>query len=406
MCHVPDHIKVHKDVQAIIDARKIMLETEEGITMGFAEALAFGALMTPFYPGQHFGTKGIAVQDRHLAHADDILGIKLVKHPTVHVRLSGQDCIRGTFNQRHAAIMCQETGKQYWQLNNLFCEEQATLQVCNSSLSEAAVLAFEYGYSLENDLALTIWEAQFGDFANVAQHIIDNFIVAGEAKWKNTSALVLLLPHGYDGQGPEHSSGRVERFLQLVDDDESDIPGHGLFNMDEIRSGFEALDVSKDGVVQRHELVMAIAQLLQISNTLRIERALSELMFEHGYADDIDITLDVWTKLMMAWLQYNSERTCNMSVVYPSTPAQYFHALRRQVHRSYAKPLVLMSSKYLLHHKPCVSSLKDLGPGTLFLRVIAEGDRGDNLNFKFEKYELEPPEKIKRVIFCTGKVGN
>ena len=137
----------------------------------------------------------------------------LVDHPTVHVRLSGQDCERGTFNQRHALIVDQKTNKHIWPLRTLSPNtEHEEVHICNSNLSEAATLAFEYGYSLENENALVLWEAQFGDFANVAQAVIDNFILSGEDKWNVQSSLVMLLPHGYEGAGSEHSSARPERF--------------------------------------------------------------------------------------------------------------------------------------------------------------------------------------------------
>lgn len=207
---------------------------------------------------------------------DDLprVGLSMVPHPNVHIRLSGQDVIRGTFNHRHAAIFDQDTEQPYFQLNNMLGEEEdshssSNLVVVNSSLSEAAVLAFEYGYSLGNELALTLWEAQFGDFSNVAQSIIDNFIASGESKWNNWSALVLLLPHGYDGQGPEHSSARMERFLQLLDECENTIPGDiDESNRDEILATFDRLiegggvDVSYDEhnepMISRNKLVDAL----------------------------------------------------------------------------------------------------------------------------------------------------
>ena len=256
---------------------------------------------------------------------------------TVNLILS----IRGTFNQRHTAIVCQRTGREYWQLNNMGEAEHATLSVCNSSLSEAAVLAFEYGYSLSNEMALVLWEAQFGDFANVAQAIVDNFIVSGEPKWNNRSSLVILLPHGHDGQGPEHSSARLERFLQLVDDDPDEIPGQGQFSREEIENGFALLDVKKEGVINRKQLVDAIVKYVPNSNSQRVDLTLSELLsdMEYGSSDpsasssNQGITLSTWSSLMTRWLQTNSERRHNIVVVAPSTPAQYFHCLRRQIHR-------------------------------------------------------------------------
>ena len=200
LLEVPEDMVLHPDIKHLLNQRRKMVDTKEGITMAFAEALAFGCLMKKF-----------EVEEEPETPLN-------IEHPTVHVRLSGQDSVRGTFNQRHAKLVCQKTSRGYWQLNNMKVKEQASITVCNSALSEAAVLGFEYGFSLSNEMALTVWEAQFGDFANVAQSIIDNFIVSGESKWANNSSLVMLLPHGYDGQGPEHSSARLERFLQAVDD--------------------------------------------------------------------------------------------------------------------------------------------------------------------------------------------
>jgi 2-oxoglutarate dehydrogenase complex dehydrogenase (E1) component-like enzyme len=237
-----------------------MLRTGKGITLAFAEALAFGTLLVRYTPSHHPGRLGIEPSERSL---DDDLGsqdsdlgalgvmssattpedkFERLMHPTVHVRLSGQDCVRGTFNQRHATIFCQDSARGFTQLNHIKgVDGQASISVCNSTLSEAAVLAFEYGYSLGNELVLTIWEAQFGDFANVAQSIIDNFVVSGESKWEVASSLVMLLPHGYDGQGPEHSSARIERFLQLMDDPEDSMPGHSQESKSEMEAGFDML---------------------------------------------------------------------------------------------------------------------------------------------------------------------
>ncbi|XP_071454032.1 2-oxoadipate dehydrogenase complex component E1 [Hetaerina americana] len=224
------------------------------------------------------------------------------------VRISGQDVGRGTFSHRHAMIIDQKTNEIYIPLNNLVAGQKAHLEVCNSILSEEAVLAYEYGISITNPNILTIWEAQFGDFFNGAQIQIDTMVSSGETKWLLESGLVMMLPHGYDGAGPEHSSCRLERFLQLSDSSE----------------------IAPDG-------------------------------------EDV-----------------------NLQIVNPTTPAQYFHLLRRQMIRNYRKPLIIASPKILLRLAAATSSLKDMGPQTTFQSVI-----GDN---------VANPDTVRRVVFVCGKM--
>ncbi len=265
---IPETFNPHRTIRRLLEAKQKMLETGEGIDWATGEALAFGSLL------------------------DD----------GIHVRLSGQDSGRGTFSQRHAVLVDQQTEERYLPLNNI-SPEQAPFEVHDSLLSEAAVLGFDYGYSLAEPNALVLWEAQFGDFVNGAQVIIDQFIASGESKWLRMSGLVMLLPHGYEGSGPEHSSARLERFLQLCGDD-------------------------------------------------------------------------------------------NMQVANLTTPANYFHILRRQIHRNFRKPLIIMTPKSLLRHKRAVSKLSEFGPGSSFHRVLLD-DAEDT---------LVADNKIERVILCSGKV--
>jgi 2-oxoglutarate dehydrogenase E1 component len=271
---VPEALHVHRTIARLMQAKRQMIETGEGIDWATGEALALGTLLDEGFP----------------------------------VRLSGQDSSRGTFSQRHSTLVDQETEERYVPLNHIG-EGQAEFEVIDSLLSEEAVLGFEYGYSLAEPRALVLWEAQFGDFANGAQVIIDQFIASGEMKWLRMSGLVLLLPHGFEGQGPEHSSARLERYLQLSADD-------------------------------------------------------------------------------------------NMQVANCTTPANYFHILRRQLHRNFRKPLVLMTPKSLLRHKRAVSKLAEFGPGSSFHRVLwddAQTSPGSTI-------ALVADEEIKRVVLCTGKV--
>ncbi|SFC95651.1 2-oxoglutarate dehydrogenase E1 component [Tropicimonas isoalkanivorans] len=269
----PDGFPLHKTVGRLLEAKKEMFDSGQGFDWATGEALAFGSLLTEGYP----------------------------------VRLAGQDSTRGTFSQRHSGFVNQETEERYYPLNHIR-EGQAHYEVIDSMLSEYAVLGFEYGYSLAEPNALTLWEAQFGDFANGAQIMFDQFISSGESKWLRMSGLVMLLPHGFEGQGPEHSSARLERFLQLCGQD-------------------------------------------------------------------------------------------NWIVANVSTPANYFHIMRRQLHRSFRKPLVLMTPKSLLRHKLCVSKRKDFVEGSSFHRVLwDDAETGDNA------IQLKPDDQIKRVVMCSGKV--
>jgi len=273
--NIPSEINSHKTITKILDLRKQSVLKKKGIDWGTAEALAFGSLLEEGYP----------------------------------VRLVGQDSGRGTFSQRHSVLRNQLDNSRYIPLNNI-SKNQKKFEIVDSFLSEFAVLGFEYGYSLVEPGTLTIWEAQFGDFANGAQIIIDQFIASGERKWSRASGLVMLLPHGYEGQGPEHSSGRLERFLQLCGQD-------------------------------------------------------------------------------------------NLQVMNCTTPANYFHALRRQIHRDFRKPLIIMTPKSLLRNKLCVSNLDDFGKKNSFHRVLWDHaiDPKENSFIKLKK-----SEKIKKVILCAGKI--
>ncbi|KIY43218.1 2-oxoglutarate dehydrogenase, E1 component [Fistulina hepatica ATCC 64428] len=282
----PNGFNVHKNLARILSTRGKTVKEGTNIDWSTAEALAFGTLALE----------------------------------RIHVRVSGQDVERGTFSQRHAVLHDQVTEQQYVPLNDLG-SNQARFVICNSSLSEYGTLGFELGYSLVSPDALTIWEAQFGDFANNAQCIIDQFIAAGERKWLQRTGLVVNLPHGYDGQGPEHSSARLERFLQLCDD--------------------------------------------------------------HPYAYPTPEKIE------------RQHQDCNMQVVYPTTPANYFHVLRRQINRDFRKPLINLFSKNLLRHPKARSNLSEMVGDKTFQRYIPEPHLED---------ALVPPENIRRHIFCAGQV--
>ena len=271
---LPSDFRAHKTVAKLLEKRRDMVDSGVGIDWGMAEHLAFGTLCK----------EGIAV------------------------RLSGQDCERGTFSQRHSVVLDQESERRYTPLRHI-AADQGRFEVINSMLSEEAVLGFEYAYTLAEPMSLVCWEAQFGDFANGAQVIFDQFLSAGERKWLRMSGLVCLLPHGYEGQGPEHSSARLERFLQLSAED-------------------------------------------------------------------------------------------NWQVANCTTPANYFHILRRQIHRKFRKPLILMTPKSLLRHKRVISNIEEFGPGMSFHRILWD----DAQSRSDAGIKLQPDADIKRVVLCSGKV--
>ncbi len=272
---VPNSVDIHKTLKRVYEARRETIETGQNIDWATAESLAFASLLDEGFP----------------------------------IRLSGQDSVRGTFSQRHSGIVDQTTEERYMPLNNLG-GDASHFEVIDSALSEEAVLGFEYGYALSDPNTMVMWEAQFGDFVNGAQVVIDQFISSGERKWLRMCGLTMLLPHGYEGQGPEHSSARLERFLQQCAED-------------------------------------------------------------------------------------------NMQVANCTTPANYFHILRRQMHRSFRKPLILMTPKSLLRHKKAVSTIKDMAEGSSFHRVLLDDAQ---TRPEVSGITIKGDKDIRRVIVCSGKV--
>ena len=272
---IPLDFDVHKTLKKIFDARMNSIKDGRAIDWSTAESLAFGTLLTEGFS----------------------------------VRLSGQDSGRGTFSQRHAVLRNQNNHERYIPLNNI-SKGQKNFEIIDTLLSELAVLGFEFGYSISEPETLVLWEAQFGDFANGAQIIIDQFITSGESKWGRASGLVMLLPHGYEGQGPEHSSARLERFLQLCAGE-------------------------------------------------------------------------------------------NIQVVNCTTPSNYFHVLRRQMHREFRKPLIIMTPKSLLRHKKCVSNISEFSKKSTFHRVL-EDDAYSKINNLLSLKKRD--DQIKKVVMCSGKI--
>lgn len=402
--------ELHPHVKAMFDARRRAVEPEAqagtgSIDWATAEAFAFASLLmhpcekrwenhVPWWTGENDEGNPIG------SHA--------------HVRLSGQDCVRGTFNQRHAAIYCNRTSLEHVPLDNIGLGPQDKFRAANSPLSEHAVLGFEYGFSVEaGKEALVLWEAQFGDFANNAQVIIDQFICSGEERWGQQSNLVLLLPHGYEGQGPDHSSARPERWLAAANDDPDSLPGNAEADVALAERTFAALGPDEKDYIKLENIRSMLESTGSDTEGKGSENA-SQVPLQDdkgGMWDDIESYFGSSGKVHRRdWVRYMRRRArasvtadANFIMVQPSTPAQYFHALRRQMSSPYMKPLVVLTPKTLLHHKHCASKLLDFAPKSSFRRVIADGDAGDDVT-RHANIPLKPNNEIKRVVLCTGKI--
>ncbi|DBA67070.1 hypothetical protein WJX79_005030 [Trebouxia sp. C0005] len=406
ICNLPMHFTPHQHTQKLLQKRRQMCKDDSSrVDFAMAEALAFGTLAL------RRGVRPAGVTPSDFFSMDPSLGLNRGHYA---VRLSGQDSERGTFNQRHAALYDQVTGERLVKLNCMVEGQQEPVEIWNSPLSEAAVLGFEYGYSLGcAGTSLVVWEAQFGDFANNAQVIIDQFIAAGEERWGQQSGLVLLLPHGYDGAGPDHSSARLERFLSLCNDDADHLPGHSPSQRRQMSATFTALAKDHGGRLNRQQ-VMALLKAVggqgegAGEGEAEVNGELAESLWtEMGLAPDAHITQDVWQKVMVQHMRRHAERLANMFVVNATTPAQMFHALRRQLNRPFQKPLVLLTPKFLLHHRPATSALHDFTTGTFFNRVIDDGKASDNTRqAQTESGEswLLPAHETRRVILCSGQI--
>lgn len=399
MCAAPAGFTPHAEVAQLMSQRLAMVQSADSrVDFAMAEALAFGTLMLHGTPEE--APSGAS------ASSPEALGSGL-NRGYYAVRLTGQDVERGTFNQRHAVIYDQRTGERRVGLNHVAPGRQEVLEVWNSPLCEASALGFEYGYALgAKGRGLVLWEAQFGDFANNAQVVIDQFIVSGEAKWGQQCGLVVLLPHGHDGQGPDHSSARLERWLAAVDDDADSLPGNTPAHRRAISDTFAAITRDMGGRLGRQQ---ALELMRSLGGDGRSGELVEVLWAEMGLPEDQPIGLRAWQGFMRQYMRRCSERDTNLFIACPTTPAQYFHALRRQMNLPYKKPLVLFTSKFLLHHKPATSALADLASGTFFNRVIDDSKASDNTRHLARHPVtgapfLLPPHEIRRVLLCSGQI--
>ena len=414
LCRIPAGFDAHPALVELMAARRKMVAPGARVDMAMAEALAIGTLLLHRSDSETFRA---ALQERQATN-ETVDGQRWpvpapfaaagLNYGHYTVRLTGQDSERGTFNQRHAVLIDQATGEEYVPLNHIADGAQERLEVANSTLSEAAALGFEYGVSVvAQKRGLVMWEAQFGDFSNNAQVIIDQFVSSAEEKWGQQSGLIMMLPHGYDGQGPDHSSARLERFLMLCKDDPDNMPGTSPAHRKEIRQAFEILARENEPreTLSQREVLDHLEELVEGSNPEQLKRLWSQM----DIAQTDKVTADVWERFMVQWLRRNGEKDANLFVVNPTTPSQLFHVIRRQVNRPYLKPLIIMAPKFMLHHTPCTSAIEDFQPGTFFHRVIDDSSNADNTRHRDrnpttgEGYLL-PKDQIRKVVICTGQV--